>query len=108
MKSEIIPIITERAAFRITEQEILRAIEELTIMNYIMGAKSYNLMDKHLISGDQKSGGRSVKPKKLTKKQLKDEEDKFMEENKAMNDNAQLMEFPLKINTMRFLAEERR
>jgi len=44
----------------------------------------------------------------LTKKQLKDEEDKFMEENKAMNDNAQLMEFPLKINTMRFLAEERR
>ncbi|CDW83434.1 UNKNOWN [Stylonychia lemnae] len=105
MKSEILPIITEKSAFRITEAEILRAIEELTIINLIIGAKSYNLMEQHFVGDSKSKGGR---PKKMTKKQIKEEEDKFNEHDLAMQQQAQLMEYPLRINTMRFLAEERR
>lgn len=50
-KSEIIPLLLDKHQLRITESEILRAIEELTMLNYIVGAKSYILMDKHLMGG---------------------------------------------------------
>ena len=60
MKSEIIPLIQDKMQGLITDTEVLRAIEDLTVLNLIIGAKAYNLMDKHLTS---KNGNPASKKK---------------------------------------------
>eukprot|EP00347_Sterkiella_histriomuscorum_P013778 403363401 len=105
-KSEIIPLILENHQLKITEQEILRSIEELTLKNLIVGAKSYDLMDKNLMNDINEKD--INKAKKMSKRSMKMQEDEFQVENLVMQQLMQQMEFPLKINTQRLLAEERR
>jgi len=96
-KSELVPLLLERFSqmgAKLFEGEIIRVLEELTMMGFISGAKAVNLSETGQVAKKSQTG--SKRKAKAARK----------EEEKEDDDNG--VEYPLRINALKFLTNERR